>query len=146
MKDDCEFCRDEFSHTTVKEYENWKVQLFLNQYYLGRCLIKLKKHKVDLTELSQDERNELFEKVLPEVQGAIDSLFEPDLYNQATLGNDCRHFHLHVIPRYEDKREFNGEVFRDQNWNSNYTPYPRDFEIKDESFKKLQDKISEKLQ
>ena len=145
-EEECEFCNNEFEHTVIKEYENWKVQLFLNQCYLGRTLVKLKRHVVDLTELNREERSELFEKVLPKLKEATDNLFDPDLYNQATLGNDCRHFHLHVIPRYKDRRIFNGEEFKDENWNSDYKPYPKDFEIKQETVEKLKEKIGEELE
>jgi diadenosine tetraphosphate (Ap4A) HIT family hydrolase len=73
----CEFCENWFENTRIKEYQNWQISLYLNQYYLGRCLIKLKDHKVDLTELSSEERDELFEKVLPELKNAVDELFNP---------------------------------------------------------------------
>jgi diadenosine tetraphosphate (Ap4A) HIT family hydrolase len=145
MKEDCEFCRENFSETVIKEYSHWQVQLFLNQYYLGRTMIKLKRHAVDLTELEKDEREELFEEVLPGIQEALDQLFDPDLYNQATLGNDCRHFHLHLIPRYSDDRKFNGVVFRDENWNSHYKPYPDDFTIEQKTFHKLRKRIEKEL-
>ena len=145
MKNNCEFCNDKFSNTVIEEYNNWKIQLFLNQYYIGRCIIKLKRHAVDLTELKIEERKELFEKVLPELKQAVDSLFSPDLYNHATLGNDCRHFHLHFIPRYREERIFDGEKFEDENWNSNYTPYPTDFEVSEETYNKIKKRIREEL-
>lgn len=103
-REKCEFCHSQFSDTVIKEYQHWELQLFQDQYYLGRSLIKLKRHAVDLTELDEKERQELFDEVLPELKNSLDTLFEPDLYNQATLGNDCRHFHLHIIPRYRAER------------------------------------------
>lgn len=117
---DCEFCQQKFSDTVMKEYEHWELQLFTDQNYLGRSLIKLKRHAVDLTDLRPEEREEFFEQVLPELEDALDELFGPDLYNHATLGNDCRHFHFHVIPRYSSERKFAGEKFMDENWNSHY--------------------------
>lgn len=145
MIEECEFCREKFADTVLKEYRHWQVQLFLNQYYLGRTLIKLKRHAVDLNELEEEERQELFDKVLPEVEEALDQLFEPDLYNQATLGNDCRHFHLHLIPRYSEERSFQGVVFRDENWNSHYKPYPEDHKISQKTFDNLKKKMSNRL-
>lgn len=145
MKEDCEFCQNEFEHTVIKDYENWEIQLFLNQCYLGRTLVKLKRHVVDLTEVNKQERVELFEKVLPELKQAADSLFDPDLYNQATLGNDCRHFHLHVIPRYETRRKFDGKEFKDENWNSDYKPYPKDFEVSDGTLETIRDAMADEL-
>jgi diadenosine tetraphosphate (Ap4A) HIT family hydrolase len=145
MKEDCEFCQDKFSETLIKEYSKWDIQLFLNQYYLGRCLIKLKRHAVDITELEEKERKELFENVLPELKEALDNLFSPDLYNHATLGNDCRHFHIHFIPRYKEERIFNGEKFKDENWNSNYSPYPDNFEISEGTFDKIRKSIRKQI-
>ena len=141
----CEFCRNEFSNTTIKEYNYWKLQLFLNQYYLGRCLLKLDRHIIDLCDLREEERQELFEKILPEVKKALDNLFEPDLYNYSSLGNDCRHLHLHLIPRYSSKREFQGTEFKDENWNSHYMSYPENFEISETKFRKLKNKIGDQL-
>lgn len=141
----CEFCREEFSHTTVKEYENWELQLFTNQYYLGRCLIKLNRHIVDLCNLKEEERAELFEKILPALKQAVDHLFDPDIYNYASLGNDCRHFHMHFIPRYGSPREFDGIKFKDENWNSHYKPYPKDFEIPEKTYKKLKKEVEDFL-
>lgn len=145
QQSDCEFCRGKFSETVIKEYNKWEVQLFLNQYYLGRSIVKLKRHAVDITDLEKEERNELFEDILPELENAMDRLFEPDLYNHATLGNDCRHFHLHFIPRYSSKREFNGEVFKDENWNKDYRSTPTGQDITDETFEKIENSIQEEL-
>jgi diadenosine tetraphosphate (Ap4A) HIT family hydrolase len=144
MKDDCEFCQNKFEHAAVKEYNYWVVQLFLNQKYLGRSLIKLKEHKVDLTDLNQSERKELFEEVLPELKEAIDNVFDPDLYNQATLGNDCRHFHLHFIPRYKTKRKFNGKEFEDDNWNSHYKN-GNSLELSEKRFKEIKKALTQEI-
>ncbi len=141
QKEGCEFCNAEFEHTVIKEYENWTAQLFLNQYYPGRCLIKLKRHIVDFFELKESERSELFEEVVPELKDALNNIFEPDLYNYASLGNDCRHLHLHLIPRYRSKRSFEYQDFEDENWNSNFTPYPIDFEIPDQTFERIRTEI-----
>lgn len=141
----CPFCREEFEHTVVREYEHWTVQLFMNQYYLGRSLIKLNRHIEDFFELRQEERNELFEKVVPELKNALDDLFSPDMYNYCSLGNDCQHLHLHVIPRYSDPRSFEGQEFRDENWNSHYKPYPKDFEAGEDVFEALKSSLTDRL-
>lgn len=144
--DDCEFCNGEFEHTTIKKYDNWSLELFLNQYYLGRCLIKLNRHVEDVNKIDKEEQKEIFEKIMPELKEALDSLFEPDLYNYATLGNDCRHLHFHVIPRYAEEREFNGKTYVDENWNQHYLGYPSDFSIGDEDLEKLEAQIRSELE
>ena len=142
---DCEFCNEEFEDTVDKKYESWTVQLFLNQYYPGRCLIKLNRHIVDFFKLEEAERAELFEKVMPELKQVLNDIFDPDLYNYASLGNDCRHLHIHVIPRYSSEIVFRGVRFEDENWNSHYTPYPTDFEVSDKIFGEMKSEISTKL-
>lgn len=126
----CAFCRGEFEHTVLKQYENWQLQLFTDQYYIGRTLVKLDRHAVDLLELEEGERKELFGTVLPELKSALDTLFGPDLYNYAFLGNGCRHLHLHVIPRYREPVEFADRTFRDEYWNSHYKH--QEDEVRDE--------------
>lgn len=142
---DCEFCREKFSETVIREYENWVIQLFLDQKYLGRTLIKLNRHAVDLTELKKHEREELFEKVLPDLKQATDKMFEPDLYNQATLGNECRHFHIHFIPRYRTERKFNGEKFTDENWNNHYKNSDES-DVSEETFNKILEEMMRELE
>ena len=134
MKNDCLFCDgpDGIEEDLVKRYKNWTVFVNLNQQYLGRCIVKLNRHIVDFFEIIEAERKELFETVIPELKGALERSFEPDLFNYASLGNCVRHLHLHVIPRYKDERKFRGVVFRDRNWNSNYKPYNKNFEISEE--------------
>jgi len=145
MVEKCRFCESEFEHTVIREYENWVLQLHMNQYYLGRCLIKLKRHAIDVIELEAGEREELFEEILPELKNAADNLFSPDLYNYSSLGNSVRHLHFHFIPRYSSKREFDNQVFLDENWNSHYKPYPKGFEIENKTFEKLKSSIASEI-
>lgn len=142
MEQDCVFCAGAFDHTIVAEHTHWTTQLYTNQYYPGRCLIILDRHIRDLLEMNDEEREELFRDVLPLVTGAIDTLFDPDMYNYASLGNDARHLHIHVIPRYADERQFQGTVFHDENWNSHYKPYPKDFTIPDTTHEQLRTELT----
>lgn len=129
----------------MKQYDNWELDLFTNQFYPGRSLVKYRDHKTDLNEIDAESRQELFEKVLPDIKNALDSIFSPDLYNYASLGNDCRHLHIHIIPRYKEDREFEGVEFSDENWNSHYMPYDTEFEIPEQVFEKIKIRITEVL-
>lgn len=143
-RSECEFCSGEFEHTAIKEYGQWTVQLFLDQKYLGRTLVKLNRHEVDFFNIEDDERNKLFSKVIPDLKNALDRLFEPDLYNYASLGNDCRHLHIHIIPRYKSSREFQGLEFKDDNWNQHYITDER-FMPEEKLFKQIRDSIKEEF-
>ncbi len=133
-EDSCLFCDgpEGIEDDLVKRYDHWTVFVNLNQEHLGRCIIKLNRHLVDFFEVTEEEREELFGTVVPELKVALKRSFDPDLFNYASLGNCVRHLHLHVIPRYKDEREFEDVVFRDRNWNSHYKPYDEDFEVSDE--------------
>ena len=123
MDSDCLFCQNTFESYSINNYSNWDLQLFRDdQYYLGRTVIVFTdRHIEDITELSIEERNELFEIIIPELHTALEQTFRPDLYNYTSLGNDCRHLHIHVIPRYKEKREYNGKIFKDEYWNQTYS-------------------------
>lgn len=63
------------------------------------------------------------------MNGAIKELFAPDLMNYAALGNNFKHLHVHLIPRYERSRKFAGIEFIDKRWGKNYAPYDREFRL-----------------
>lgn len=125
----------------IKGFKFWKVQLHSNQYYLGRSIILLNEHKEDLFELNQDERDELF-FIGEKLNNTITQVFYPDLFNYSSLGNEVRHLHLHVVPRYSSVRKFEGTKFEDKNFGKNYSPYDKNFKISSRLLKKIKDEIT----
>lgn len=123
MVKNCLFCDDKFVDESIKRYDNWDLQLFRDdQYYIGRTVAVFKgRHIVDLTELSPDEREELFELLIPELQESLGKLYDPDMYNYSSIGNDCPHLHMHIIPRYKEPRTFQGKRFEDEYWDKTYS-------------------------
>ena len=109
---------------SVKKYKYWTLFLHPYQSYLGRCWIRLNRHIVDFLDISDRERAELF-RIMKKLKKALNSLFKPNLFNYAALGNEVRHLHLHIIPRYKDKRVFKNMVFIDKRWNRIHKPYER---------------------
>jgi len=100
----CRFChtdqlrRDPYF---IGDHGNAIVRLMEDQYFEGWTLVILKKHIEEYFELSVDERNRL-ETVMEHVARAIRAVLRPDHLNYALFGNEVRHVHWHVIPRYED--------------------------------------------
>ncbi len=131
----CLFCSEEIEKSLVHEGENWKVILNIYQNYLGRQLMILKRHAEDVFELSKEEREELWELTERTVK-ILTKLFKPDMFNYAIFGNDIRHLHVHVIPRYKSERTFEGKKFVDNNWGKNYSPYAKE-RLPPEMFEKL---------
>jgi len=129
----------------IKDYEHWGIYLHGNQYYLGRCYIWAKRENVlDFFDMNQEEQEEYF-NIGRELKNALNNLFNPDLYNYATLANVSPHLHTHIIPRYKFQREMFGALFVDGRWGKNYAPYDKDFKIPEDTLIKIKDLISEEL-
>lgn len=65
--------------------------------------------------------------------------------NYAALSNTSPVIHVHIIPRYEKVREFEGIAFKDARWGQNYAPYDRSFIIEESVLFKIRDALKEKL-
>lgn len=138
---DCTFCSNNFEYAILKEYKRWSTQLFVDdQYYLGRSVIVLKnRHAVDINELKEKEREELFKKALPDLKKALSSFSSPDFYNYCSLGNGCEHFHVHVVPRYKSKRYFKQKCFEDEYFGKNYSQDYERVKLQRKDFEDLRD-------
>lgn len=111
---------DDFSKNLVKEYAYWNVYVHHNQGYLGRCVVWCKREDaLDMVDATEEEQKELF-LILGDLQKACKECFEPDWFNYAFLGNETRHLHGHVIPRYKEPKTFMDISFEDALWGHNY--------------------------
>ena len=108
----CIFCKiaaGEIPSATVYEDEMFRVILDLGPASEGHALILPKSHAADVTEL----REEVAAKILP-LAAKIGQAMQTQLgcagfnlvqNNGAAAGQTVMHFHMHVIPRYEDGPE-----------------------------------------
>jgi len=104
------------NHLPLFATETWGVLLYRNQTYLGRSIVYLRTRAIgDVLELTRDERDELWDDVMPRLEAAVMGAFQPDRLNYAHLANRTRHVHWHVVPRYETvpERYFAGKRFHD---------------------------------
>jgi diadenosine tetraphosphate (Ap4A) HIT family hydrolase len=132
---------DKYNEFIIKDYNYWTLYIHENQCFLGRCYIVCKRDDaVDFFDMTNKEKEELF-NVGKKLKKVLIDLFQPDLFNYASLGNIFTHLHLHVIPRYQKERKFNGIVFVDENWGKNYAPYNYDFKLDKDILFKLRDKL-----
>ena len=135
---------DGFEQLKIMECEHWRVELHSNQCYLGRCVVILKRHAEDLSEITDNERDELF-TILKSLKAALGSAFKPNLLNYSSLGNELRHVHVHVIPRYEKPVVFAGKTFTDDRWGKNPSPYSKDFAIPTKTIEAIASIVRSKL-
>lgn len=111
---------EDFSKNLLKEYTHWAVYVHDNQSYLGRCIVWCKREDaLDLADATREEQTELF-SVLRNVREALKKIFQPDWFNYSFLGNDTRHLHAHLIPRYAKPKTFMDTVFEDKSYGHNY--------------------------
>lgn len=111
MGNDCIFCKiagGEIPAATIYEDESFKVILDLGPATKGHALIVPKEHFTDIYEIT----DEVAEQVLPlakKVIKAMTNILNCDGYNIVqnngqVAGQSVFHFHMHLIPRYnEDK-------------------------------------------
>ncbi len=138
----CEFCN--LQGLIIKEYKNWAVHLADDQRYLGRCIIRLRRHTEDFFDINEEELKDFFE-ITKKLRNAVRENFGADMFNYATLGNTVRHVHLHFIPRYSKEVNFSGINFKDERWGQNYVPYNK-FEVSEEIKLEIIRRIRKELQ
>jgi diadenosine tetraphosphate (Ap4A) HIT family hydrolase len=103
----------------LREGAHWFLTPNLNQNFLGKCMIVLRRDEELVTNLSEDEWRELRELIVWLTE-RLRAAFAPDHFNYAFLQNMDRQVHLHVMPRYASAREFAGETFEDADWPDHY--------------------------
>lgn len=111
---------EDFSKNLIKECKHWAVYVHDNQSCLGRCIVWCKREDaLDLADATLEEQAELF-FVLHNVRESLKKVFQPDLFNYSFLGNEIRHLHGHLIPRYIKPKTFMGVVFEDKSYGHLY--------------------------
>lgn len=111
---DCLFCKiieGSIPSKTIYEDELVKVFLDINPNINGHCLIIPKKHIVTVKEVDS-----ILTTHILEVEKKIYDLLKEKLnikgltiVQNNELGQEVKHYHVHLIPRYED-----------DNWNINF--------------------------
>lgn len=110
MKDEnCIFCKianGEIPSNTLYEDERYRVILDLGPATRGHALILPKEHYADLYELP-DEKCEEVLKIAKKMAGRMKERLgctglNVVQNNGESAGQTVRHFHMHLIPRYDD--------------------------------------------
>ena len=110
MKDDkCIFCKianGEIPSKTLFEDEKMRVFLVLGPATKGHCLVVPKDHYADLFEVPADTLAVAF-STAQKVGAQLKEKLQADgvnivQNNGAAAGQTVAHFHIHVIPRYEN--------------------------------------------
>ena len=134
----------EYDKYKIKNYTHWSVFIHHNQGYLGRCIIWCNRDSaLDLADATAEEQQELF-VIINDLGNAIKKCFGPHWLNYAFLGNETRHLHGHLIPRYAAPKEFEGITFKDERWGHNYKT-DHSFVIPDAVLEKIKNLLTKTL-
>ena len=108
-KDNCIFCKianGEISSKTLYEDEDFRVILDLGPATKGHALILPKEHADNLYELPDDTASKVLVLAKKMAAKMTDKLNCDGMNlvqnNGETAGQTVKHFHLHLIPRYEN--------------------------------------------
>lgn len=78
--------------------------------YPGFCRVILNRHEREMSDLPNDERQQLMCVVFA-VETALREMYQPDKINLASFGNMTPHVHWHIIPRWDSDRHFPHSVW-----------------------------------
>jgi diadenosine tetraphosphate (Ap4A) HIT family hydrolase len=93
-------------------FENQQLRIILvdDPDYPGFCRIIWKQHIKEMSDLSAEDRQLMFDWLLRTEQ-ALRQVMNPDKINLASLGNVVPHLHWHVIPRFIDDAHFPSPIW-----------------------------------
>ena len=111
---DCIFCKiikGEIPSKTIYEDETIKVIMNINPISNGHLLVLPKNHITDINDMNDNVINHSFtiikEKLYPMLKKNLNCK-GLTLCQNNELGQEIKHFHIHLIPRYEnDNIEYN---------------------------------------
>ena len=148
----CEWCNISEKDKQFQLYEGklWHVFLADEQDYIGRCILVLKRHCPSLSELKDDEWDEL-RNLVRKVEACLRAVIGATLCNWSCLMNSFYkesepdpHLHIHVRPRYDKPIIINGNIYSDSEFGHHYA-VKKDGEISDEDREEVFTRVKEWL-
>ena len=104
-----------FPQTLIKSYSHWSVLLRPQQITLGSLILGAHSQAQAFSELPEPAMSE-FGQIIKHIESSLNLCFKYDRINYLMLMMVDPHAHFHVIPRYQDVREFNSISFEDAAW------------------------------
>ena len=124
----CVWCNlsEEDKQYQVCETAFWSVFLSDEQDYIGRCILVLKRHCGSMSELTDDEWEELH-RLIRKAEVCFKTALGATLCNWSCLMNSFYkesepdpHLHIHVRPRYDGPVTVNGHTYIDSEFGHHY--------------------------
>ena len=99
----------------IKSYNYWSVLLRPQQVTLGSLILANHSNAHALSDLPSDEICELSD-ITKQIESVLTRCFKYDKINYLMLMMVDPHVHFHVIPRYQETRNFESLDFTDITW------------------------------
>ena len=124
----CEWCSlsEEDKQFQVYESKAWSVFLADEQDFIGRCILVLRRHCGSMSDLTEDEWDEL-RRLVCKVESCLKAVLGAALCNWSCLMNHFYkeaapdpHLHIHVRPRYDKPVMLNGRNYTDREFGHHY--------------------------
>ena len=124
----CSWCdlSEEDRQFQLYESTSWSVFLSDEQDYIGRCILVLNRHCGSMSELTEDEWEEL-RKLVCKMETCLKAALGATLCNWSCFMNSFYkesspdpHLHLHVRPRYDHPVMINGNAYIDSEFGHHY--------------------------
>ncbi len=96
----------------IKEYKHWKLLVRNRNTTLGNCVAITRRHMERFSEITPEEMKE-FAEVVHDVENSLKKGFSYDKINYLMLMMKDKHTHFHIIPRYQNPRNFAGIEWKD---------------------------------
>ncbi|MBQ7137112.1 MAG: HIT domain-containing protein [Bacilli bacterium] len=118
---DCIFCKiinGEIPSYTLYEDDIVKVFLDITPNTNGHCLIVPKKHFVNLKDIDLETLNHIY-KVAKDMYQLLKAKLNCEgltLIQNNDYGQEVKHYHLHLMPRYENdllNHNYNNEILKE---------------------------------
>ena len=101
----CIFCEQIKDHNILFETEHFKAVYDIDPIQQGHVIVMTKKHKMHVSELSQNELNEYIniqKKVIDVMEQTLLVDGVSVILNNGEIIDVGTHFHIHFIPRYQE--------------------------------------------
>lgn len=107
----CKIINNEIPSYTIYEDDIVKVFLDVNPSHNGHTLIVPKKHYTDLFDIDNDTLNHIL-KISKQIAVLLKERLNYDgisLCQNNMYGQDVKHYHLHLIPKYKEEEKISVE-------------------------------------
>ena len=123
----------------ISENKSWVWSVRPLQPTLGAGVLSLKRFAQAFSEITEEEGKDLSE-IVKLIEQQLQTVFAYEKINYLMLMMVDNHLHFHIIPRYSEKKEFDGYDWEDEGWPG--PPSLKGGEVKDSTLFKIKEKLN----